>query len=311
MSSFKKTVYLIAAMSLVFMFTFFGLFVNNQNDVCYAMGIVFMIVSYHIIIRLVVENLVDAVLDYQVDSSKSWFEDSDAEKAFYRLIGVRKWKKKLPVFDNYAFSMKKRSLEDIIGASCQAEIVHEINILASLAAVLFSIPFKVMWVFLLTSVAGAVFDLFFVIVHRYNRPRLMRAAERQRRIFFEKLAYEDAFEENADHAKTDELPIEEVTERSEISKEILEQPEITEKIEEQPEIPEETAQQPEISEETAEQSEISEETAEQPEISEETAEQSEISEETVEQPEISEKIEEQPGIPDEGESENTDTEEEQ
>ena len=156
MSSIKKTVYLIAAMSLVFMFTFFGLFVQNRNDVCYAVGIIFLIVSYHIIVRLVVDNAVDMALDYQVDSSKSWFEDSDAEKAFYRLIGVRKWKKKLPFFDNSKFSLKKHSLEDIIGASCQAEIVHEINILASLAAILLAIPFGVMWAFLLTSVAGAV-----------------------------------------------------------------------------------------------------------------------------------------------------------
>ena len=202
MSSIKKTIYLISAMSLVFMFTFFGLFVQNQDDVCYAMGILFMTVSYHFIIRLVIGTLVDAAFDNRIDSSKSWFEDSDAERAFYRLIGVRKWKKKIPTYDNAAFSMKKHSLEDIIGASCQAEIVHEINILASLASILFAIPFGVMWVFILTSIAGALFDLVFVIVQRYNRPRLIRAAERQRRIFFEKLAYEEAIEENADRSNS-------------------------------------------------------------------------------------------------------------
>lgn len=192
MSSVKKSMYLIAAMSLVFMFTFFGLFVRNHNDVCYAMGIAFMVIAYHLIVRLVIGTLVDAVCDNQIDSSKGWFEDSDSERAFYRLIGVRRWKKKLPTFDEAAFSMKKHSLEDIISASCQAEVVHEINIAASLLALLFAIPFEPLWVFVLTSVGGAVFDLMFVIVQRYNRPRLMRTAEHQRRIFFEKLAFEEA-----------------------------------------------------------------------------------------------------------------------
>ncbi len=192
MSSVKKSMYLIAVMSLVFMFTFFGLFVRNQNDVCYAMGITFMTIAYHLIIRLVIGTLVDAVCDNRIDSSRSWFEDSDSERAFYRLIGVRKWKNKLPTFDEGLFSLKKHSLEDIIGASCQAEIVHELNIAASLPAILFAIPFGSLWVFVLTSVGGAVFDLLFVIIQRYNRPRLIRAAERQRRIFFEKLAFEEA-----------------------------------------------------------------------------------------------------------------------
>lgn len=198
MSNLKKTLYLISAMSLVFMFTFFGLFVQNHKDVCYALGVTFMTVSYHLIIRLVIGTLVDGACDNQIDSGKSWFEDSDAERAFYRLIGVRRWKKRLPMPDEGTFSLKRHSLEDIIGASCQSEVVHELSIFASLAAILFAIPFGAMWAFILTSVAGAVFDLVFVIVHRYNRPRLMRAAERQRRIFFEKLAYEEACAEGGD-----------------------------------------------------------------------------------------------------------------
>ncbi len=195
MSSTKKTMYLISAMSLVFMFTFFGLFVRNREDACFVLGITFMTISYHLIIRLVIGVLVDAVCDNHIDSSRGWFEDSDAERAFYRLIRVHKWKKKLPTFDEGLFSLKKHSLEDIIGASCQAEIVHELNIAASLLAILFAIPFGSLWVFALTSIAGALFDLVFVIIQRYNRPRLIRTAEKRRMIFFEKLEYEQAFAE--------------------------------------------------------------------------------------------------------------------
>lgn len=204
MSSTKKTMYLISAMSLVFMFTFFWLFVQTHNDVCYVMGITFMTVSYHLIVRLVIGTFLDVRFDNHIDSSKSWFEDSSMERAFYRVIGVKKWKDKLPTFDESLFSLKKHSLEDIIGASCQAEIVHEANIAASLLAILFAIPFGSIAVFIITSVLGALFDLLFVIIQRYNRPRLMRAAERQRRLFFEKLAYEEACGEN-DPAEKDSM----------------------------------------------------------------------------------------------------------
>ncbi len=195
MSSTKKTMYLVSAISLVFMFTFFGLFVRNHNDACFVLGITFMTIAYHLIIRLVIGVIVDAVCDNHIDSSKGWFEDSDAERAFYRLIRVHKWKKKLPTFDEGLFSLKRHSLEDVIGASCQAEIVHELNIAASLLAMLFAIPFGSFWVFALTSIAAALFDLVFVIIQRYNRPRLMRTAEKRRMIFFEKLEYEQAFAE--------------------------------------------------------------------------------------------------------------------
>lgn len=205
MSSTKKTMYLVSAMSLVFMFTFFGIFVRNHEDACFTLGIIFMMIAYHMIIRLVIGVIVDAVCDNNIDSSKGWFEDSDAERAFYRLIRVHKWKKKLPTFDEGLFSLKKHSLEDIIGASCQAEIVHELNIAASLLAMLFAIPFGALWAFVITSIAGALFDLVFVIIQRYNRPRLMRTAEKKRMIFFEKLEYEEAFAEfNGDEQDPDE-----------------------------------------------------------------------------------------------------------
>lgn len=210
MNSTKKTMYLISAMSLVFMFTFFGLFVRNHHDACFTLGITFMTISYHLIIRLVIGVLVDAVCDNHIDSSRSWFEDSDAERAFYRLIRVHKWKKKLPTFDEGLFSLKKHSLEDVISASCQAEIVHELNIAASLLAMLFAIPFGSLLAFVLTSIAGALFDLVFVIIQRYNRPRLMRTAEKRRMIFFEKLEYEQALAEfdgdEQDHDNGSEPP---------------------------------------------------------------------------------------------------------
>ena len=85
--------------------------------------------------------------------------------------------------------------EDVITESCRTEIVHEIGVIASLFSVLLNIPFGYLWFFILTSALGGLFDLAFVAVQRYNRPRLMRTAAKQRMLFFEKLAYEAAFDE--------------------------------------------------------------------------------------------------------------------
>lgn len=195
MSSTKKTIYIFSAMSLIFMFTFFKIFVDNQNGFCLFLGIFFMTAAYHMIIRLVIGTFCDGALEDNIDPDNHWFADSDAEQTIYRAIRVKLWKNLIPMPDAWKFSVKKRSLEDIIAESCRTEVIHEIGMAASLLAILLTIPFGYLWFFILTSVLGGLFDLIFVIVQRYNRPRLMKTAAKKRMLFFEKLAYDTAFDE--------------------------------------------------------------------------------------------------------------------
>lgn len=58
--------------------------------------------------------------------------------------------------------------------TCQSETVHEVNMLLSFVPLLFSIWFGSLDVFLITSCGAALF----VIMQRYNRPRLMRLMRR-------------------------------------------------------------------------------------------------------------------------------------
>ncbi len=62
---------------------------------------------------------------------------------------------------------------------CQSEIVHAVIILLSFVPLPGTIPFGAFPVFLLTSLAAALTDTVFVIVQRYNRPRVIRLAEMQ------------------------------------------------------------------------------------------------------------------------------------
>ena len=72
-----------------------------------------------------------------------------------------------------AFSVE-RGLIYIAKATCQAELVHEIIIALSFAPMLLAIPFGDFFVFASTSLAAALVDTVFVIIQRYNRPRLVK-----------------------------------------------------------------------------------------------------------------------------------------
>lgn len=198
MSSTKKTLYIISAACLVFMFAFLGLFVDNRLDQCLFLGVLFMTVSYHVIIRLVAGTFCDGALEKGIDTENHWFADNYAEQSLYRALGVKRWKNRLSMPDAWKFSIKKRSLEDVIAETCRTELVHEIGIAASLLSVLLTIPFGYMWFFILTAVLGVLFDLSFIVVMRCIRPRMARTAAEKRLRFFEKLEYDNAFAEMED-----------------------------------------------------------------------------------------------------------------
>lgn len=66
---------------------------------------------------------------------------------------------------------------------CGAEIVHEVNVVVSFVPVVLSVIVPVLrstvLVFVLTSVAVAIFDMLFVIIQRYNRPRMLKLMRRR------------------------------------------------------------------------------------------------------------------------------------
>lgn len=74
-------------------------------------------------------------------------------------------------------------LDSVIRATCQAEVVHEIIIIVSFIPVVFSLWVGALPVFIITSFFGAaVCDLVFVVLQRYNRPRLIRLREAKNKI---------------------------------------------------------------------------------------------------------------------------------
>lgn len=181
LSKIKRVMYIAAVVSMALMFTAFGIYRLNGVKFCITVGITSMTVCYHFTIRLFIGNIVDVIMRNEADWRKPWFREHGFEEKLYKKLKVKKWKNRMPTADEINYDLRKLPMERVIGATCQSEVVHELDILASLAAILFAIPFGDVWVFVITSVLGAVFDLMFVIMQRYNRPRLLRTMKRRNR----------------------------------------------------------------------------------------------------------------------------------
>ncbi len=179
-SGFKRIMYIVSAVSLVLMFVCFGIYRAAGWGILTTLGITSMTVCYHFTVRLFIGNIVDAVMRNEADWRKPWFRQRAFEEKLYKKLKVKRWKDRLPTIDENAFKLGKQPIERIIGATCQSEVIHELDVLASLAAILFAVPFGDLWVFLITSILGAAFDMIFVIMQRYNRPRLLKLAMRKR-----------------------------------------------------------------------------------------------------------------------------------
>ena len=174
-----KTMKILAA---IFTAAFVALVVVYQfyeNKFILTMGITFGTFSYHFLMRLAVGKLVDSIFHNRMDYTKWWFRPRRFEKCLYEFLKVKKWKKYVPTYAPDTFSLDKHSFEEIVQATCQSEMVHELIVVLSFLPILFAIPFGALAAFLITSVLAALFDCIFVILQRYNRPRIVKLIKRK------------------------------------------------------------------------------------------------------------------------------------
>lgn len=177
-----KRMMTVSGISLVLMAVFWGIFILGGKRLFYTLGIISLTVCYHFSVRLVIGGLIDYNMKNQVDYTKKWFSEKEFEKNFYRKLHVKKWKDNLPTADEELFSLKTHTIEEIIMAGCQAEIVHWFCAAAGFLTMFLAIPFGDWYIFLITSVLAAAYDMLFVIIQRYNRPRLMKTLGMEKRL---------------------------------------------------------------------------------------------------------------------------------
>lgn len=167
-------------MLLMTCFLFIGLlglgtaYYLTKTQALYSIAITVGTTFYHFAMRLVVGYIIDIKFHNHMDYTKKWFRERKFEPKIYNMIGIKKWKKRIPSFNPNDFLLEKHFITDIIQVTCQAEIVHEVIMVLSFVPVIFSVYFGAMEVFLITSCIAFLFDSIFVILQRYNRPRLMK-----------------------------------------------------------------------------------------------------------------------------------------
>lgn len=165
---------LVTILSLIGLFVSGSIYIFTKNQVIFSAAVTCGTTFYHLAMRLTVASLIDTRYHNRMDYTKKWFQERAFEKKLYQKLQVRKWKKRLPTMNLRDFDLKNRSVEEIIQATCQAEIIHELIMPLSFVPVMFSVWFGSPGVFFITSCVSFLFDSLFVIMQRYNRPRLIR-----------------------------------------------------------------------------------------------------------------------------------------
>ena len=136
---------------------------------------------YHFAMRLAVGSLYDLFMANRADYRKAWYQLKPWEPTLYEKLHVKDWKGKMPTYNPNLFNPRKHSWDEIAQAMCQSELVHETIVVLSFLPIFASIWFGSIGVFIITSMFGAFIDMLFVIMQRYNRPRIIEIVDRKNR----------------------------------------------------------------------------------------------------------------------------------
>lgn len=178
----RKTVFTLFALFALLSAIFLALYAFCRTGIFLTLAITFCTTFYHFAFRLLIVPMLNPCYDKKMssfyDASNFWFRRKAFEPGLYRLLQVKRWKAFVPSWDSENFSLKAHTAEEIVDATCHAEFIHEVNALLSFVPLFAAIPFGKFPVFFITSLLSALFELMFVLVQRYNRPRFLLALKK-------------------------------------------------------------------------------------------------------------------------------------
>ncbi len=179
-SSFKKLLFVLTAFFGVCFLIFVVATAFYKTGFLFSAAITFGVTFYHFAMRLAVGYSVEKIFAKNINYNCKWFAPKKFEHRIYKKLKVRKWKGKVPTFNPEQFDVEKHTLDEIIRSMCIAEIVHEVIFLLSFLPIFLAIPFGDFWIFFITSIISTNFDLVFIILQRYNRPRVINLLYRNK-----------------------------------------------------------------------------------------------------------------------------------
>ena len=185
MSKSKKSgpaifMYSVIAVTIMVSIICFILYYGNiyKNNFILWTGITAFTIMYHFWGRIILNNVCKLFQKYI--NYKQWlFKERKFEKNLYKALRVKDWKGKALTYNPESFSLKEHSLEEIVNTMTKSEVDHWINKAVSLSTMLFAILWGEFWIFCITAIAAMIFDSQFIIIQRYNRPRIVKLLERE------------------------------------------------------------------------------------------------------------------------------------
>lgn len=151
---------------------------DNKSEVVLWIGITAFTIMYHFWVRIIMGNF-SKLFKNHINYKQWWFKERKFEKKIYKLLKVKKWKDKALTYNPDSFSLKEHTLEEIANTMAKSEVDHWINEIISISTIFFAIPWGKFWIFFVTAFAAMIFDSQFIIIQRYNRPRVIKALERK------------------------------------------------------------------------------------------------------------------------------------
>ena len=178
-----KFMYSVIAICLITSITCFVLYYGNYNNsqVILWTGVTTFTIMYHFWVRIIMGN-VSKLFRKNINYKQKWFKEHGFEKELYKILKVKDWKDKAFTYNPQDFSLKDNSLEDIVNVMAKSEVDHWINEAISVSTIFFSLIWGKFWIFFITALAAMIFDSQFIIIQRYNRPRIVKLLERKQKV---------------------------------------------------------------------------------------------------------------------------------
>jgi len=170
--------YIVIAVTAIGAAVCFSLYYSNlyANGTVLWTGVACFTVMYHLWMRIILGNVTKL---FKIRYTQPWFRTRKFEAKLYRLLRVKKWKNRTLTYNPELFDVQRYSLEEIANTMSKAETDHWINELISLTTLLFALLWGEFPIFLLTAVLAMLFDGQFIVIQRYNRPRIVKILERR------------------------------------------------------------------------------------------------------------------------------------
>lgn len=149
-----------------------------KNNVVLWTGITAFTIMYHFWVRIIMGNFTKLFKKYI--NYKQWlFKERKFEKKLYKKLKVKEWKGNALTYNPETFSLKKHSLKDIANTMAKSEVDHWINEAISISTIFFSLIWGQFWIFFISAIFAMLFDSQFIIIQRYNRPRIVKLMEKK------------------------------------------------------------------------------------------------------------------------------------